>query len=113
MALRVATLAHSLLYLKYRTLAARRALESIAYLYGINIEFGDYAAECIAVHAKLFGSLTLVSLVVCQYGEQITALEFAHSFSIGDSARMHCCHKGFQFAFHKYLSLATGYVPGL
>jgi hypothetical protein len=89
----------------------RRTLEPMANLHGIDIQLGNGAAERVAVHAQLFCRLTLITLMMRKYCKKVTALEFAHSFSIGNAAGMHRCHKGFQFAFHKNLSLIPGMFP--
>ncbi len=91
-------------YFKYRTFAARRALEADANLRGVYIKLSEGAAEGVAVHAEFFGGFALVSLVVRKDGDEVAALEFAHSFSVSDTTRVHRGHKIFQFAFHKCLS---------
>ena len=109
--MREPALADSLLYLKYRTLGMRRTLEPMTNLHGIDIQFGNGAAERVAMHAQFFCCLTLIALVVRKYCKKVTALEFTHRFSIRNTASMHRCHKDFQFAFHKYLSLIPGIFP--
>ena len=88
-----------------------RALEPIADLGWIDLQLGDDAAERVAMHAQFLRGLTLIALVVRQYDEQVTAFKFPHSLFIGNTTRMHCCYKGFQFAFHKNLSLMPGMFP--
>src|SRR5262249_33551101 len=74
---------------KNRTFATRRTLEINANLRGIEVEFGHGAAEGIAVHTELFCSFTLVTLVMGKHFHEEALFEFAHGFSIGNSAGVH------------------------
>jgi len=109
--MREPALPDGLLYLKYRTLGMRRTLEPMANLHGVDIQLGNGAAERVSMHAQLFCRLTLIALVMCKYFKKVTTLEFTYGFSVGNAASMHRCHKGFQFAFHKNLSLIPGMFP--
>src|ERR1035441_5920197 len=60
---------------EYRTLAARRTLETGSHLGQMEPQLRHGAAERVAVHSQLFGRLTLVSPVRQQNFAQVLLLE--------------------------------------
>ncbi len=84
----------------YGVSAARRTARAAAQSFGVELEFGDGAAESIAVHAQLAGRLALVALAVLQHGENELLLEFADGFGISDAALVHLHDQSFQLIFH-------------
>ena len=80
--------------------AARRTAPSVPQGLGVELEFGNGAAEGVAVHAKLAGSFALVSVAVLQDRENELLLEFADGFGIGNTASVHVHNQSFQLIFH-------------
>lgn len=89
------------------------AARAIAKSLGIELEFGDGAAESVAVHAELTGRLALISVAVLQNGKNEFLLEFAHGFGISDTAAVHLHHKGFQLIFHDASLSALNFFYGV
>jgi len=65
-----------------RTLAHRRTPHAIANLRRVHIQLGERAAQRIAMHAKLFGSLALIALVVGQNFKDVAPLELPNSLRV-------------------------------
>ena len=82
------------------TSAARRAARTWTQRPDVEIQFGDGAAEGVAVHSELACCLTLVAFVLLQNREDETFLEFANGFGIENSAFVHLENQGFQLVFH-------------
>jgi hypothetical protein len=80
--------------------AARRTAPSVAQGFGVELELGNSAAEGVAVHAELAGSLALVPVAVLQDRENELLLEFADGFGIGNTASVHVHNQSFQLIFH-------------
>jgi hypothetical protein len=91
--------------LKGRTLAARRTLETIADLFGVEFQFGDGAPQGVAVHAELLRRFALVAPVMRQHFHDETPLELAHGLVVVNTAGMHLRHKTVQLTFHRNLFL--------
>ena len=79
-------------------LAAGWAAHAVTDLSGIHIEFGEGAAQSVTVHAKLFGSLALISLVVRKHFEDVTLLELANGVRVRNSGAVHLRNESVQFA---------------
>jgi len=82
------------------TSAARRAARTWTQRPDVEIQFGDGAAEGVAVHSELACCLTLVAFVLLQNREDETFLEFANGFGIENSTFVHLENQGFQLVFH-------------
>ena len=86
--------------------AAGWALDAVAELADVDLQFGDGAAERVAVHAEFAGGAALVAFVFLQHGQDETLLEFTHAFGIKNIAAVHLQDKCFQLIFHDaFLSL--------
>jgi len=72
----------------------------------VKLEFGDGAAESVAVHAQLACGLTLVALIFLQYGKDESLLELADRFRVENPAFVHLQYQGFQLIFHSASLLA-------
>ncbi len=83
--------------------AARGALYSVPELADVNPEFGDGAAQGVAVHAQFAGGAALVAFVFLEDGQDETLLEFPHAFGIKNVAAVHLEYKCFQLIFHASL----------
>ena len=83
--------------------AGGRTTYAIPNLRGIEFQFGQGAAESIAMHAKFFSCLALVSLVLRQYFEDIPLLKLLHCFCVRDSGAMQLCHDSVKFALQGHL----------
>src|SRR6516164_9648271 len=80
--------------------AAHRAAPGVAELAHIEFEFGQSAAESVAVHSQLSGCLALVSFVLLQYVYQETLFEFAHGFRVENAAVVHLRHECLKLVLH-------------
>ena len=75
------------------------------------MELRDGAAEGVAVHAELLGSLALVAAVRGEYLQNEALFELTDGFVVSDTTGMHLADQAVQLAFHKVLFL--GYGPNL
>src|SRR6266576_1925216 len=86
--------------------AAGRTLNAIAQLADVDLQLGDGAAECIAVHAQFTGGPALVPPVFLKNGQDEALLEFPYAFGVEDVAAVHLKDKCFQLIFHdEFLSI--------
>lgn len=92
---------------------ARRPSRSAAKSLGVKLELGDGAAESIAVHTQLAGSLALVAVAVLQNRQDEFLLELANGFRIRNTASVHLHHQGFQLIFHDASLSAMSFVMAL
>lgn len=81
-----------------RPFAHRRAPQAIADLRGAHVQFGQRAAQRVAVHAKLFGRLALVALVAGQNFKNVAPLELPDRLRVRDSSTVHLRDQAVQFA---------------
>lgn len=81
--------AYSSLVISEQSGAARRTPRAMAQHPYVEVEFSNGTAEGVAVHAQLAGRLTLVAVVLLQYGEDESLLKLADRFRIQNSALMH------------------------
>ena len=93
--------------------AAWRTACSVAKSLGVELEFGDRAAESVAVHTELASSLALISVAVLQDRKDKFLFEFADGFGVGDTASVHLHHKSFQLIFHDASLFALSYLYGV
>ena len=84
------------------TLAAGRAAHAVADLRGVHVELGQGAAEGIAVHAKFFGGLALVALVLRQHFEDVALFELTNGLRVGDAGAVHLRDQTVQFALQGF-----------
>ncbi len=94
-------LAEVLNFLRDGTLADYGTAHAAANLSGVEVEFGEDAAEGVAVHSELLGGLALVAFVVGEDFEQVAALELTDSFVVGDSGAVHLHYETVEFALHE------------
>lgn len=71
---------------------------AVAYLGGIEIEFGECTAKRVAVHAEFLGGFALVALVVREHLQDVALFELPNSFRIGNSRTVHLDNQTIQFA---------------
>jgi len=90
--------------LNTRALAAGGTAHAIADLSGVHVQLGKGAAEGIAVHAELFSGLALIALVVSEDLKDVTLLELANGFRVGDTGAVHLCNESIQFALQSCLA---------
>ena len=81
--------------------AARRPARTVTQAFGVQLKFGDGAAQGVAVHTQLARSLALVALAFLQHRENESLLEFTHAFGIGYAVFVHLQDQSFQLIFHK------------
>ena len=79
-------------------LAAGWTAHAVADLRSVHIELGKGAAQGVAMHAKLFGGLALVSLMVREHLKNVTLLELANGVRVGDAGAVHLRNESVQFA---------------
>jgi len=84
--------------LNARAFAAGWPAHAVADLSGVHIEFGEGAAEGVAVHAKLFSGLALISLMVREHFENVALLELANGVRVRDASAVHLRNESVQFA---------------
>jgi hypothetical protein len=65
---------------------------------GVDVKFGEDAAESIAVDAQFFGGLALVASVGGQNFEDKATFEFADRFFVCNASGMHLGHKAVQLS---------------
>ena len=94
-AARLTTSADHFLFERERAGAARWALYAVPKLADIDLQFGDGAAQSVAVHAQFARCAALVALVFLEHGENETLLELADAFRIKNVAAVHLQDKGF------------------
>src|SRR4029077_10036806 len=80
--------------------AAGRALDAVAKLAYIDLQFSDSAAERVAVHAEFAGGSALVALVLLTHGQDEAFLDLAHTLGIKNIAAVHLQDQRFQLIFH-------------
>src|SRR6202020_2689882 len=80
------------------TLAAGRPGHAVADLRGVHVELGQGTAEGVAVHAKLFGGLALVALVLGQHFEDIALFKLTNGLRVGDAGAVHLRDQTVHFA---------------
>jgi len=90
-----------------RTLASGWPPHAIADLRGIHVELGEGATERVAMHAKLFSGLALISLMVRKHFEDIALLELTNGLRVRDAGAMHLRDQAVHFALQGYSSLAV------
>ena len=96
------------------TLAARRPLQAVANLFGIELQFCDRAAKRVAVHAELTSCFALVSPVMRQNLKNEAPLKLTHCLVVMNAAGVHLRHKTIQLTFHENLfSFLPARPPGL
>ena len=78
---------------------ADRSAHSLADLHGVEAEFGERAAERVAVHVQLFGSFALVAAVVCEHLKDVPLFKLADSIGVGDTLRVHLEDEIVEIAF--------------
>jgi hypothetical protein len=86
-------------------LASGWSPHAIADLRGIHVELGEGATECVAMHAKLFSGLALISLMVRKHFEDIAFLELTNGLRVRDAGAMHLRDQAVHFALQGYSSL--------
>jgi len=59
-----------------------RTADALTNLGRVHTELGEGAAQCIAVHAKLFCSFTLIAAMASENLEDITLLKFAYRVGV-------------------------------
>jgi len=84
--------------------AAGGAAHAIADLGGVHVEFSQGAAEGVAMHAELFGSLALVALVLCQHFEDVALFELANGLRIRNAGVVHLRDQTVHFALQGFLA---------
>jgi hypothetical protein len=77
------------------TSAAWRATGSVAEEANVDFEFGESAAEGVAVHAEFAGGAALVAFVFLENRQDEALFEFADSLGIKDVALVHLHDEGF------------------
>jgi hypothetical protein len=80
------------------SLAAGGAAHAVTDLSGVHVEFGEGTAQGVTVHAKLFGSLALVSLMVRKHFEDVSLFELANGVRVRNSGAVHLRNESVQFA---------------
>jgi hypothetical protein len=80
--------------------AADGAFDPVAELADIDFEFGDGAAERVAVHAQFARGAALVALVFLKHGQDEAFLELTHTLVIEDVAFVHLQDERFQLISH-------------
>jgi hypothetical protein len=80
--------------------ALRRAPGAVADVLHVEIQFGNRAAECVAVHAQLARRLALIALVFLQHRKYEAFLELPNRLGVEYPALVHLCYQGFQLVFH-------------
>jgi len=75
--------------------AARRPTRSVAEEANVDFEFGESAAEGVAVHAEFAGGPALVAFVFLENGQDEALFEFADGFGVKDIALVHLHDEGF------------------
>jgi hypothetical protein len=83
-----------------RALASGRTTCSAAQGANVDFQFGDGATQRVAMHSQLARSLTLISMILFQHGNDEPLLELAYSLAIEDSAFVHLHHERFQLVLH-------------
>src|SRR5580704_419226 len=73
------------------SLADGRAAHAVANLRGVHIEFGEGAAQGVAVHAEFFGGLALVALVLSKHFKDVALLELTNGLRVGNAGTVHLC----------------------
>jgi hypothetical protein len=87
-----------------RAFTAGRSSHAIADLRCVHVELCEGAAERIAMHTKLFGSFALVAFVMREHLEDVTFLELANGFRVGNTGAVHLCDESVQFALQGCLT---------
>ena len=88
-------------------LATGRPAHAVANLRGIHVKLREGATQGVAVHAKLFGGLALVSLVVREHLENVALLELPNGVRVGDARAVHLSNESVQFALQGYPRLQS------
>src|ERR1700685_1309781 len=94
-------LPHCLLLKPRRPRTARRTPYSVTQLADVDLQFGDGAAEGVAVHAELARRAALVAFIFLEDGQDETLLEFSPALGVKNVASVHLQNKRFQLIFHK------------
>jgi hypothetical protein len=76
----------------------------MAHFRGVDLKFGENAAESIAMHSEFFGSFALITAVGSKHFKDKAPLEFTHGFIVGDATSVHLGDQAVQFSFHSKLS---------
>ena len=95
------------------TLAGGWPTHPIADLRGVHIEFGEGAAEGIAMHTEFFGGLALVALVLGKHFKDVTLLELSNGLRVGNAGAVHLRDETVKFALQGYASLGGSLMEPL
>jgi hypothetical protein len=76
-----------------------RTSHALSNLGRIHAELGECAAERIAVHAKLFSSLALITAVTRKNLEDVLLFKLAHRVGVGNTSGVHLEDEVVEFAF--------------
>jgi hypothetical protein len=80
--------------------AAGWALDTVAELADVNLQFADGATQGVAVHSQFACGAALVAFVFLKNGQDKAFLELAHSLGIKNVASVHLQNQCFQLVFH-------------
>ncbi len=81
---------------------------AVADLDGVEVEFGEGAAQRVAMHAELGGGLALIPLVVRKDFEDEALLELTYGLGVGNAGAVHLRDQYVQFALQRVAFLVAG-----